>query len=188
MTLRRGAALVALLVLALLMIPAAPAAASGGGGCGRAVTNVSGTEIRIRDYCFIPTVLYADVGATVTWTNKDVVHNVAGANLGWGSFETFRPGRTMSYSFSEPGVYSYVCTLHAGMVGTVVVGDPQPGAPTAADAVRRIKLTSATRSDPVPAPSTSSGSAVWVALAAGLFVAVGAVGVGRRLRKSHGSS
>ena len=66
---------------------------------------------------------YTQPGETVTWANQDGFdHNVAGANGAWGSFEILRKEKTASYTFSEPGVYAYVCTVHPGMVGTVVVG------------------------------------------------------------------
>ena len=32
-------------------------------------------------------------------------------------------GREATYAFAEAGVYPYVCTVHPGMVGTIVVGD-----------------------------------------------------------------
>lgn len=186
MTLRRRTALAAAFGLLAVVFPVVPAASSGGGGCGGPVTNESGTEIAIDRFCFTPTVLYADPGDTVTWTNRDAVpHNVAGANMAWGSFESFRGKRSMSYSFSEAGVYSYVCTLHPGMVGTVVVGDPEAGGRTPVTSVRRIKQVSAVQPGPVVSPETSSDSAVlWFGLAAAIALAgifVVRRGVRRRL-------
>jgi plastocyanin len=149
------------------LIPVGTASASGGGGCGRDVTNESGTEIEILEYCFTPTVLFAEPGDTVTWTNLDpTFHNVGGANMAWGSFERIRTDRSVSYSFSAPGVYSYVCSVHIGMVGTVVVGDPQPHGASTTGTVRRIKHARAVSTDPLPAPEESEGAALWLGMAA----------------------
>jgi plastocyanin len=182
MALGRKVALAAALDLLLILIPATPATASGGGGCGRPVTNETGTGISIYDYCFLPTVLYADPGDTITWTNSDATpHSVAGANMAWGSFESFDVGRAMSYSFPKSGVYSYVCTLHPGMVGTVVVGDAAPAGTSGADRIRRVEQASAT----VPEPVESEGPVLLVA-ALGLVMiggALGARGIARRARR-----
>jgi plastocyanin len=159
--LKYGLLLVATVVLAL--VSAVPAQASGGGGCGEPITKGSGTEVEIEAFCFDPTVLYADPGDTVTWTNRDgVPHNVGGANMAWGSFEQLRRGESISHAFSERGVYSYVCSLHPGMVGTVVVGDDVPM--SSASAV------------------TPTGNATWMA-AAGILAAAAGLIMGRRIGK-----
>src|SRR5207302_7019315 len=50
---------------------AGPAYASGGGGCGRPVTDARGVHVRIRNFCFGPTVLHVRRGTTVSFTNLD---------------------------------------------------------------------------------------------------------------------
>ncbi|MGH2805826.1 MAG: cupredoxin domain-containing protein [Actinomycetota bacterium] len=158
MRLKRELLFAAIVVLALA--PAAPAAASGGGGCGEPITEERGAEVDIEGFCFTPTVLYAAPGDTVTWTNRDPVpHNVGGANMAWGSFEQIRRGKSISHTFSEPGVYSYVCSLHPGMAGTVVVGGDVAMSPASAVAPP---------SDEIP-----KDIAMWVAAAAMLAATAG---------------
>lgn len=70
-----------------------------------------------------------------------VPHLVLGANGRWGSFEQFGEGGAVTYRFPAPGVYPYVCSLHPGMTGAVVVGR----------ATRPPGLTVAARIVPVPA-------------------------------------
>jgi plastocyanin len=119
---RRGILVLSVLLAAVPLWPI-PAEASGGGGCGKPVTEASGTNVAIRDYCFTPTISRVRPGEAVVWTNEDgVEHNVVGANAVWGGFETLAPDATATYRFSKPGVYPYVCTWHPGMVGAVVVG------------------------------------------------------------------
>ncbi len=186
MRFRKALALGGTLGLVLVAVPAAPAQASGGGGCGKPISDGRGTEVSIESFCFTPTVLYGRPGDTITWTNRDGVrHNVGGANLAWGSFEMLRPGRSVSYSFSEPGVYSYVCSLHPGMVGTVVIGDPEPGSAAATAEDLPIRTVSAMQSGDVPAPDDFEGVAPWTVAAALLAVVASllvGVRVGRRIR------
>jgi plastocyanin len=109
---------------AVLAAIGGPAAASGGGGCGGPVTRGTGDAVEIERFCFGPTILYTQPGQVVTWTNRDgFPHVVAGANVVWGSFQELLQGDSLTYRFAKPGVYPYVCSLHPGMVGAVVVGD-----------------------------------------------------------------
>jgi plastocyanin len=113
-----------------VVIPATDAAASGGGGCGAPVTDASGAEITISNFCFSPTVARVQPGGVVTFRNDDpFAHTVLGANGVWGSFAALRHGDEVTYRLERPGVYPYVCTFHPGMVGVIVVGSGDgPGA------------------------------------------------------------
>jgi plastocyanin len=74
---------------------------------------------------FVPSqVTIADEGQ-VTWTFQSVTHNVkfggtAGAPADIGNSTSVSVSRT----FSTPGEYDYLCDLHPGMNGTVVVVAP----------------------------------------------------------------
>jgi plastocyanin len=60
-------------------------------------------------------------GTTVTWTNSDAVaHTSTSDTTGWNS-GTVAPGGQFSFTFQTPGRYAYHCTIHPGMIGTVVV-------------------------------------------------------------------
>jgi plastocyanin len=114
---------IVLMAAAAAALSAPAARASGGGGCGRPVTDARGTSVRIKGFCFGPTVLHIQVGQSVTWTNRDAwAHQVMGASAAWGSFDGVGPGQSATYAFHRAGVYPYVCALHPGMVGAVVVG------------------------------------------------------------------
>jgi amicyanin len=80
-----------------------------------------GTAVSITNFKFNPATLTVPVGATVTWTNQDEEpHTVAGED---GSFHS--PGMdthgTYSFTFTTPGSYDYICSIHPFMTGTVVV-------------------------------------------------------------------
>ncbi len=170
------------------------ARASGGGGCGRAVTDDDGTRIGISDFCFDPTIFRVQPGETVTWVNKDSVpHTVLGANAAWGGFESIRRnGGEVSYRFFHAGVYPYVCTIHVGMEGAVVVGNGEPdqaayAVTTNAGPVTRVKTPiadpgAAIEQNVVPAavPARSWPAAVWLGMSALLVVGAALVLARRR--------
>jgi plastocyanin len=178
---------------ALMLVPVLGeglASASGGGGCGRPVMDAQGTGVDIRGYCFSPTILRVSTGEAVTFTNVDPVpHSVLGANATWGDYAGFKK-KSVTYRFSEPGVYPYVCTYHIGMVGAVVVGDGVGGAidTTTADgpvtkvdaADLGLQNTSAVDQE----PSDAGGWPGIVAAAFGILVGALAVIVVRRQRSS----
>jgi len=80
------------------------------------------------DNSFRPQTLEVHVGDTVSWENRgnndhDVLSVEGGA---WGVQVTgFAPGAVYTHVFTEPGEYSYYCSIHgsehAGMVGTITV-------------------------------------------------------------------
>ena len=72
---------------------------------------------------FIPHVMAIVVGDTVKFLNHDtLVHNVyspdgEGYNLG-----SFKQDEERTYTFSKPGPYSQLCSIHPEMLGYVFVG------------------------------------------------------------------
>jgi plastocyanin len=106
----------------------APTAAAGGGGCHNPeVTDGEGDTVEMRMNCFTPTRLRVRPGATVTFVNRDeVLHALSGINLG--GYDELEPGRSVQRRFDAAGVYPYMCHLHPGMTGAVIVGaEAAPG-------------------------------------------------------------
>ncbi|MGH3650032.1 MAG: cupredoxin domain-containing protein [Acidimicrobiia bacterium] len=60
-----------------------------------------------------------EVGDPVTWVWDDdsVEHNVVGEDFA----SAIMSDGTFTETFEEPGSYSYVCTIHPGMDGTITV-------------------------------------------------------------------
>ena len=69
---------------------------------------------------FEPAVLRVTPGTTVTWVWDDgsVPHNVTFDDVG----SDTRSEGMWTRTFTDPGTFDYVCTLHGGMTGTVTVG------------------------------------------------------------------
>lgn len=199
----RRSSVVVWIVLVVGGLLATPALASGGGGCGRRVTDAPGTQVRIRNFCFGPTILRVQPGETVTWANLDTFpHSVLGANGSWGGFEELSySGATTSFRFTRSGVYPYVCTYHPGMIGAVVVGDgagrgiadavttaagpvipEQPDVAAEPDAAPEADV----GTEPVVDVRDASSAGAWpagVVWGAGLLVLIGAaLAIGRRRR------
>ena len=186
-TLRRAVSLAFVfgVVAGFALVPGV-AGASGGGGCGGPVTDEAGAEVEIKEFCFTPTILRAEPGDTITFTNLDrSPHTVLGANGIWGSYDALKRNVEATYEFAEPGVYPFVCTWHVGMIGAVVVGDGAGGAIDTTTADGPVSLAS---SQTVAADEPAGSNGVAGALAAGAIGlavgAAGAVGTMRLRRRS----
>ena len=71
---------------------------------------------------FHPASVTVKAGQTVTWTNDDTVdHNVTSKSGAHFMSQAFGHGRTYRYTARAPGTITYVCTLHPGMNGKIVV-------------------------------------------------------------------
>ena len=81
------------------------------------------------DNCFLPNTVKSKFATTVTWTNyDDAIHNVVSgfSNSGYdGQFqsELLQSGDTFTHKFDLNGSYSYFCSIHTWMTGTILIGD-----------------------------------------------------------------
>jgi LPXTG-motif cell wall-anchored protein len=115
------------------------------------------TGVTISDFQFAPSAVTVNVGDTVTWTNDGPTPHSATANDG--SFDTgiMEEGGSGSHTFTEAGTFSYICTPHPNMTGTVTVQAAQTdaGAGTGGDSGSTDGTTSGTEADDGPSlPST----------------------------------
>jgi plastocyanin len=78
--------------------------------------------VAIRDFAFDPPDLSVAVGASVTWTNEDgTTHTVRDSTGAVIASPNLAQGNTYTATFSEPGTYDYICTIHTSMTGSVTV-------------------------------------------------------------------
>ena len=80
-----------------------------------------GGEIQIAGFQFGPAEAEVTVGTTVTWTNFDGATHTATADDGTFDSGDIEAGEEFSFTFEEPGTFSYICEIHPDMVGTVTV-------------------------------------------------------------------
>ena len=77
--------------------------------------------VRIDGMQFKPATIKVKPGTTVTWIhNSSMPHTVSGDADGLRS-STLYQGQKFSYTFNKAGDFAYVCDLHPGMKGKVVV-------------------------------------------------------------------
>ena len=76
--------------------------------------------VEISDFAFGPAEITIAVGGTVTWTNTDGQAHTATSS---GNFDTgsIDADATASVTFDEPGTFTYICSFHPFMTGTVTV-------------------------------------------------------------------
>jgi plastocyanin len=78
-------------------------------------------DVKADNFSFAPALLTVSVGTIVTWTNRDdIPHTVVSTDSVFKS-KVLDTGEKFSYTFSRPGSYSYACSIHPKMTGTVVV-------------------------------------------------------------------
>ena len=82
----------------------------------------SGRNVWIKNFTFAPNALRVPVGATVRWTNEDAAPHTATATGSAFSSRQLRKGQGYAKRFGKAGRYTYLCALHPGMRGTVIVG------------------------------------------------------------------
>lgn len=75
--------------------------------------------VEISGFAFKPATLRTTVGKTVTWRNNDAAPHTATAS----AFSSPQLGKGATYKrkFVRAGTYTYLCALHPGMRGKVVV-------------------------------------------------------------------
>ena len=126
-------------------------------------------SVQIVDMAFAPADVTVSVGETVTWTNADpMVHTVTSTT---GAFDSgdLDEGETYTVTFTAPGTYSYLCTPHPFMTGTVtVVAAAVAPAPSASGEIPNVAV-----------PATNAGPVGTLAM---LGIALVAIAMGLRLR------
>jgi len=82
----------------------------------------SATTINIKDSLFQPSSLEVPVGTKVEWHNQDgMQHTVTSDMQGLFDSGALNPGKKFDFTFNTPGSYSYHCSIHPGMQGTITV-------------------------------------------------------------------
>jgi plastocyanin len=110
---------------------------SGGGGAGTTATApssdssgnapapsgeaVRSEKVEIVNFAYDPDPATIQAGGKVTWINRDSAPHTATADDGSFDTGTIEQGKLKSESFKQPGTYTYYCTVHPSMHGTVEV-------------------------------------------------------------------
>jgi plastocyanin len=118
---RRTAAVVVLGVA--LAVAACSSGGSSSSSSGPAGGNTGGSHsITIKNFAFSPGTLTVTAGTRVTVTNDDqVAHTLTGKTGGFATGD-IAAGQSQTFTAPKsPGTYSYFCSIHQYMTGTLVV-------------------------------------------------------------------
>lgn len=86
-----------------------------------AAAAAAGTTIDIRSFSFSPHTLSVKAGTKVTVTNDDTTSHTWTATGGAFDSGELAHGSSYSFVFSKAGTFSYACSIHPSMTGSVVV-------------------------------------------------------------------
>lgn len=108
----------------LILIPLAGACSSGDDSKDDTSAKPSDSvSVSIADFMFTDAEVLVSAGGSVTWTNGDDQAHTATSS---GNFDAgaIDPGQSSTVEFPTAGTFTYVCSFHPFMHGTVVVSNP----------------------------------------------------------------
>lgn len=95
---------------------------SGSASAGTSAGTSAGKDmVVVKDFSFEPSDLTVPAGTTVTWKFEDAAQHTVQFSQPHVTSPALSNGQTFSYRFTTPGTYSYICSIHQYMHGTVTV-------------------------------------------------------------------
>jgi plastocyanin len=77
--------------------------------------------VDVKEFKFTPASITVAPGTTVTWRNGDEEPHTVISTDGVFKSSALESGARFSYTFSKPGTYHYICSLHPHMQADVIV-------------------------------------------------------------------
>jgi plastocyanin len=139
--------------------------------------------VSIQDFFFSPDQMTVAPGTTVTWVNDGQQPHTSTSDDGTWDSGTLEPGDDYSFTFDDPGTYTYHCSIHPDMTATITVSGDGGGATPSASASMS-PMVSASASAPAKLAETGGISLPFIAAAALLGLGALAVIAMRRGRAS----
>lgn len=85
-------------------------------------TSSKQNRIEIKDFSFNPQTLTVKSGETVTWINRDEEpHTVVSVEKKFKKSTALDTDQEFTITAGAPGTYTYFCSVHPKMTGTIVV-------------------------------------------------------------------
>jgi plastocyanin len=85
-------------------------------------TQTEANNIIVARMQFMPAAIRIKAGDEVTWINHESMpHTITSRNSGLLASERLGRGSIFTHTFKQPGTYTYYCSLHPSMTGTVIV-------------------------------------------------------------------
>jgi len=78
--------------------------------------------IEIKDFAFNPQTITVKSGEKITWTNRDdEPHTVVSVEKQFKKSSALDTDQTFTITAGAPGTYTYFCSVHPKMTGTILV-------------------------------------------------------------------
>jgi len=148
--------------------------------CAPAVSAQDDMTVSIQDFSFSPAQITVAPGTTVTWTNEGPSPHTTTADDGTWDSGTMEQGEDFSFTFDEPGTYTYHCSIHPDMTATIKVsgGGGGGGATSSSSASMSASMSpSASASASMPAKLGETGGISLPLVAAVVLVGFGILGL-----------
>ena len=85
-------------------------------------TSSKQNRIEIKDFAFNPHTITVKSGDTVTWINRDEEpHTVVSVQKQFKKSTALDTDQTFTITAGAPGTYTYFCSVHPKMTGTIIV-------------------------------------------------------------------
>jgi plastocyanin len=85
-------------------------------------TNSKQNKIEIKDFAFNPQTITVKAGEKVTWINRDEEpHTVVSVEKQFKKSTALDTDQEFTITADAPGTYTYFCSVHPKMTGTIVV-------------------------------------------------------------------
>jgi plastocyanin len=98
----------------------APAAASAAASAAQSAAT-AGASVDIKGFAFNPATITAKVGQEITWTNGDGTAHTVTLDDGSVDSGNVAPNATFKHAFSTAGTFTYHCSIHTTMKGTITI-------------------------------------------------------------------
>jgi plastocyanin len=146
----------------------------------RAHAAASDPTVTIADFQFTPATITIHIGDTVTWVNNGPSAHTATASNNSFNTGVLQKGQSASHTFTTAGTFSYICSIHPFMHGTVIVlANTTTTTPPATSTTPAATTTPGTTTGQTAGELPVTGFALTATVLAGLLLA----GVGLTLRK-----
>jgi plastocyanin len=111
--------------------------------------------VSIQDFFFDPDQLSVAPGTTVTWVNEGQAPHTTTADDGTWDSGTLQPGEDFSFTFDQPGTYTYHCSIHPDMTASVKVSG---GGEATSSASASMSPSASASASPSASPSASASA------------------------------
>ena len=85
------------------------------------ITPVETNVVTISGLAFVPISIKISPGTTVTWTNQGSVSHTVVSDTNLFKSANLNKGQSFQFKFDTNGTFSYKCSIHPSMQGTVFV-------------------------------------------------------------------